>query len=218
MMAQENTAGPTVAEIYVAAALATAGITSGDEIESAYADCNFLTDDILCALAREGADLEHLHRRWLSGAVDIPRIGRVVPAGIGAFEFAEEDTPGSRPAMIMLVRDENGDPEDLCAWAGNGRPPRRWLGRGVLLGAESVFGPRLKPELVVHENLMAWFRATCTGVVVLDPVLAAPLLRRCEPLEAASPAHARELRRMLEQRQPRVTVASRADRELAVAA
>jgi hypothetical protein len=151
-------------------------------------------DDVLATLAQHGVDLDRLWRRWSSG-LDIPRLAAVTPIGLDVFEFAG---PGDRSinAMVVMVRDELGDAEDIIAWTGSSRPPRRWLGRGVLLGAETAFKPRLQPELTVHPDLTAWFGASCTGVVVLDPVGAAPLLRRAAPLQASTRAHAHELRKI----------------------
>ena len=68
-----------------------------------------------------------------------------------------------------------------------------WLGRVGLLGEEQLDGPRLGAPLQVHPDPLAWLRAGRDGVVIVDPVRAAPMLRDAGPLEVASFGERRSL-------------------------
>ena len=142
----------------------------------------------------------------LTGVV---RIARVVFLDGGGFEFSDDkpDAP-SKGALIFLVRNRFGHAIDLAAWPGSGAPTL-WHSRGCLLGEDGMFWrPRLNPSgaLIVHPTAGRWLHAGGRGCVIIDPLKAAPLLRRAGLLEAASTEHALELRDMLELRRPSILV------------
>ncbi len=79
-----------------------------------------------------------------------------------------------------------------------------WLGRAGLLGAENLW--RARDILVVHADPMSWLRAGRDGVVVVDPVRAAPMLRDAGTMEVGSQAERRGLADMLTVKLPRILV------------
>jgi hypothetical protein len=107
--------------------------------------------------------------------------------------------------MTFIVKDDIGDVVDIAAWAPP-RPIHLLLGRGALLGAESVFAPNMTAGLLVHASPLEWLRAGCRGVVVLDEHRARSLLYRAQPLVVATVAHGRELRRVMEVKPPKILV------------
>ena len=177
------------------------------DIIAEHTECTLPTDELLSALARDGVDLAALVRRWEAG-LDIPRLDRVVYMD-GVFEFAAyvPDRADHAGALIFVVRDHIGDAVDLAAWSPP-RAPALWLASGSMLGAENVFAPRMRDALPVHAGPLEWLRDSCRGVVVVDETKAADLLRRAEPLQAASVEHGRQLRHMLEVKPPRILVPS----------
>jgi hypothetical protein len=176
------------------------------DILAEYQQCDHLSGEVLWALLRYKVDVKEIWKRVRNGLADHPRQARVVYLPGNGFEIVSYR--GDKPdigAMIFLVRDEFGDAIDLAAWS----PPRRpalWCARGALLGAENLFGFRIREAIEVHQSPLEWLRGGCTGVVVLDAVKAAPLLRRAEPLQVATGAQGRILRRMLEVKRPRILV------------
>jgi hypothetical protein len=77
-----------------------------------------------------------------------------------------------------------------------------------MLGADNCLAPRIAEGLPVHAGPLEWLRAACRGVVVINPEKARSLLYRAQPLEVASVAHGRDLRRMMEVKPPRILVSS----------
>jgi hypothetical protein len=126
------------------------------------------------------------------------------------FDFVEEiGAEGAASALLFLARDEDGESADLVAWAQQEKRLAAWFGASPLLGADDLWAPRLneKAALAVFESPLDWLQNGRDGVVVVDPCGAAPLLRLAEPLIAQSVERGQRLRRMLEQRPPRVYVA-----------
>jgi hypothetical protein len=126
------------------------------------------------------------------------------------FDFSYEVGEKVVSAFIFLARDEQGDPCDLVAWAPQAKLLAAWYGNAALLGAESVYAPRLDPEraLLVHQRPLEWLLHDRSGVVVIDPRGAAQLLRFAEPLAADSVEYGQKLQRMLKVRPPRIFVAN----------
>jgi hypothetical protein len=185
------------------------------EIIAEYRLCPLPSDDVRRCLATAGVDLAALVRRWQTRPLDIPRIDRVIFDGRGGFEFARY-RQGVRDAgaMIFIVRNHIGDVIDLAAWAPP-RPPALWMTRGALLGAENLFGFRMREALEVHPTPFDWLRGACGGVVILNAAKAASLLRRAEPLQASSVAHGRVLRKLLDVKPPRILVPGPVERRAA---
>lgn len=177
-----------------------------------------LTDDALLEMAGSGIDQDALSRRWQRSPWDVPRLDRVVFPDERSFEFARypSDLVEVR-AMTFLVHDENGDPIDIAAWAPQFGRLATWYSRGALLGAETLFAPRMTDAgtLEVFRSPADWLRNACRGVVILDAGKAAPLLRRAAPLAAEDVAHGSELKKLLEARPPRILVPAAIERRTA---
>jgi hypothetical protein len=191
---------------------AAARETSGQglsEIIAEYRLCALPSDDVLRGLATAGIDLAALIRRWQHRPLNIPRIDRVIFDGRGGFEFARyrNDRRGTG-AMIFIVRDHIGDVIDLAAWAPP-RPPALWTARGSMLGAENLFGFRMRDAIEVHLSPLEWLRGACRGVVVLDDEKAKGLFYRAQPLEVVTVSHGRELRALMEVKPPEILVSSK---------
>jgi hypothetical protein len=188
---------------------------SFSEILAEHALGKLPSDDVLRGLAAEGVDLAALTRSWQRRPLDVPRLDRVIFYDRGGFEFARyrNGVPDTE-AMIFVVNDDISDVIDLAAWA-RPHPPALWMARGSMLGAENLFGFRMREALEVHETPLEWLRAACNGVVVINVAKAASLLRRAEPLQAASVEHGRALRRLLEVRPPRILVPASVERRAA---
>jgi hypothetical protein len=165
------------------------------------------TLEIIQAMIGEGVDMDAICRRVEFGDLDPPRLDRVVYTENG-FEFAEYRPDDEHVgALVFVVRNHIGDPIDLAAWSPP-RPPALWHSRGCMLGEDGIFGPRMTATaaLLVHASPLEWLRAACRGVVIIDPVKAASLLRRAEPLQVASIRQGLELRDWLEVPRARILV------------
>jgi hypothetical protein len=204
---------PTGASHFRHAQQADFGASSNiSEIIAEHRLCALPSDDVKRWLATAGVDLAALARRWQTRPLDIPRIDRVIFDGRGGFEFARY-RQGVRDAgaKIFIVRNHIGDAIDLAAW-GPPRPLALWIARGSMLGSENLFGFRMREGLEVHPTPFEWLLAGCEGVVILDPAKAAQLLRRAEPLQAASFTHGRNLKKLLDVKPPRILVPASAER------
>jgi hypothetical protein len=156
--------------------------------------------------------------RWLRGqGVDVgaalniagPIIEHSVAVFDGqAFDFAAPDDSTAICAIVHVVHDDDAEtPVDLVAWTRD-RPDRilRCLGAGVALGIDQIKNPATyfasKP-LQIHRTPLAWLRAGCAGIVILDAASFREridrLSTRPEPyrLLAEDLDHGRDLRRLL---------------------
>jgi hypothetical protein len=122
------------------------------------------------------------------------------------FEFARNlrDDVDITSAVVIPCRDEFGDLADFIAW--RGEQVAIWLGRVAMVGQHEIFQPRVGEPLVVHETVLDWLREGRSGIVVIDPERAAPLLHMAEPLGVTSMDFGRRLRRALTVRRPRILV------------
>jgi hypothetical protein len=186
-----------------------------DEILAEHALGESLTTDVLAALIRKGVNVTAIHRRVQQGALDGLRLDRVIYVDDRHFEFPQHHSGDDAGAMTFICRDHLGDPIDIAAWSPHVPILASWLGRAALLGEQNLFTPRMSDGLRVYPTPLEWLQHACCGVVVIEPTKAAPLLRRAEPLQAASIEHGRELRRMLEVRRPRIFVPTSSDRRAA---
>ncbi len=110
-------------------------------------------------------------------------------------------------AFVILALDRDGEPVDLVAFPVEGVPfIATWLGKVGLLGEDQIECPRLGDSLRVHAGVLDWLRADRTGVVVVDPIRAAPLLRDVGTLSVASWQQKHRLADMLAVRLPRIVV------------
>ena len=147
----------------------------------------------------------HLFKTWI-GYSDFVRLDDVVflPRG---FEFGryKKDYPG-KLALTVVCWDRFGDAQDICAWQPKTGKIATWCGRAAMCGEDNLYAPRLEGGLQVHVDLLSWFRAKRSGVVILHRHRAAPLLRDAGTLLAASPEHGRKLQDILRVPQPRILV------------
>ncbi len=178
-----------------------------------------------CGLLRQ-ADLDHLTAAGVpvlalagdrfGGGFCIAR-DRIVPhAAARRFEFGRHDAVAGEgvPALIALALGEDGDPVDLVAFHGGPAPfVGSWLGRAGLLGADNLW--RARDALAVHATGLDWLRAGRDGVVVVDPVRAAPMLRDAGAMEVGSQAERRRLLDLMAVGLPEVRVRRAVERRAA---
>jgi hypothetical protein len=150
--------------------------------------------------------MDAICRRVADGTLDPPRLDHIVYVAQSAFEFARYARGGPyRLAITFLVRDHLGDPIDIAAWSPP-QPVALWLGRGLMIGGENLFRPRMREGLMIHSSPLEFLRARGFGVVVLNFESARDLLFRARPLEVESPSHGRELRAHMEVTPPTILV------------
>jgi hypothetical protein len=128
------------------------------------------------------------------------------------FDFADEAHGGqSSESMLFLARDDLGDPRDIVAWEPRAKRVAGWWGTLPLLGMEQLLAPRLDRHgaLRVFADPLEWLLHERNGVVIVNPVAAAPLLRAAEPLEANPAAFGRRLAELINPRPPRIVVPNR---------
>ncbi|WP_406857569.1 hypothetical protein ABEG18_08110 [Alsobacter sp. KACC 23698] len=117
------------------------------------------------------------------------------------FAYPDEIEPDAEMerALILLVRDADGHPHDLAAWAPRSRRLATWCGRAVCIG--NAMGPRLNEHgaLPVYPSPLEWLQEGCDGIVIIDPVAASHELFDLGPIAAMGGAeHARELKALFE--------------------
>lgn len=123
----------------------------------------------------------------------------------GRFDWATTDDEGAElGAVIEVIEIEGGEAVtvDLVAWSTT--EPSRFgtaMGRASLLGGANVANPATYfagKRLHVHRTPLAWARAECAGVVMLDRVRGLPRLAEAAgELMAEDVAHGRQLMRGL---------------------
>jgi len=145
--------------------------------------------------------------RSYAGEFTFVNLDDVVFLDGGAFEFGRYcDKAEPEPALTILARDVCGDACDIVAWAANANRIATWLGRAALLGEDELWRPRLSDGLAVHAGMLPWLQAHRCGVVILDKLRAAPLLRETGTLMVSSMEQGRTLRKMLELPPPCILV------------
>ncbi|RYC29706.1 hypothetical protein D3273_22465 [Lichenibacterium minor] len=108
-------------------------------------------------------------------------------------------------AHILVALDREGEIADLVAFRGGENAfAGSWLGRIGLLGEEQL--DRARDELRVHADVLSWLRAGRQGVVVIDPVRAAPMLRDAGSMVVGSWEEKRRLTDMLSVRLPPIAI------------
>jgi hypothetical protein len=139
---------------------------AGEESERRYLGLPPMQWPEFSRLMSEGAPVEGLI--W----PDLPaRTNVVFHAKRPLFDFAVDvGDEGAVSALIFLARDEDGEPEDLIAWAPETNRLASWCGASVFLGADDILGPRLGIEgLRIHRDPLAWLKTGRQGVIILDP-------------------------------------------------
>jgi hypothetical protein len=140
---------------------------------------------------------------------ELPTSGHVVFLDDNIFDFADETHGGSASeAMLLLARDEFGEPADIVAWKPKAQRLAAWYGNAPLLGMEQLQAPRLDSNgaLKVFADPLEWLLHERDGVVIVNPVRAAPLLRAAEPLQANSTAFGRRIAEIVNLKPPRILV------------
>lgn len=174
-------------------------------------------DADFAALAAAGVADAALNRLPIPGLVGA---GPVRPLPGGLYEPIEEGGEGAIRAWIfptnLLGTFERATPEDLIALAQ--RPPHRWRlrrGTATVLGAHEIERRSFMPARAWHKDLLdgpteaplyirksplAWLKAGCKGVVVLDWRAAAfDLLGLWSAIIAEDLAHGLEIQARLTQ-------------------
>jgi hypothetical protein len=122
------------------------------------------------------------------------------------FDFTDEaGCEGAFPALIFLARDELGEPCDLVAWSRKKNRLAAWYGAASLLGAETLFAPRLGDGLHVYPDVLEWLRADRDGVVIVNAERARRVLVG-DRLIVDDPAFGRLLRDALRWPEPEIFI------------
>jgi hypothetical protein len=160
------------------------------------------TPDVIKYLRNQGITIDALCEPELPAFAEV-----VFHADLPFFDFiADVGDDGAVQALIFLARDELGLPLDLIAWSAKQNKLAAWDGNAAMLGTESVFGPRLDPEraLPVHQTPLEWLVQGRHGVVIVNPLRAAPILLRGEPLKVPTRAFGRYIGALINLRPPRI--------------
>ncbi|HEV3176025.1 MAG TPA: hypothetical protein VGZ72_08550 [Stellaceae bacterium] len=146
--------------------------------------------------------------------IDLDRSGRrYQPAEAGDEVFltpARIGNPVSPEDPDFELIAQYGELIDLVAWLPD--YPDRWATRRGLATWLGAISPQLvlPPAVPIRRSVLAWLRAGATGLCLIPekPGEAERALSFCQAIEAEDPAHAGELRRLLERpfKGPLVTV------------
>ncbi|WP_460449611.1 hypothetical protein [Alsobacter sp. SYSU BS001988] len=170
------------------------------EVDKRHADCDPVSESHVDWLTRQGIP---------SSALAAPDdLKHAIVHFTGArFAFQDEVGPDeeSEGALIFLLRDADGRPFDLAAWAPRSGRLGTWCGRAAVLG--DPLGPRLQDHgaLPVHPDPLGWLRSGRKGIVIIDRVAAARELHDLGQLAAmGGDCHVRELNALFKGLLPRV--------------
>ena len=169
--------------------------------------CATLRQADLDGFLSAGVDVMSLVQSFDGSGLAIQR-DRVVVHPVGRrFEFSRFSRGAflDISAFILVALNPEGEFTDLVAFRGgeNGFAAS-WLGRIGMLGEEQL--DRARDELRVHGNVTSWLRAGREGVVVIDPVRAAPMLRDAGSMVVESWEEKRRLADMLSVKLPPIAV------------
>ena len=180
---------------------------TGPAIVAEWDACGRLRQADLDSLMAAGVDVLALAGDRFGRGLCVVR-DRIVPhARARRFELQRHDEVAGEgvSALIALALDGDGVPLDLVAFHGGAVPfIGSWLGRVGLLGEDNLW--RARDALTVHATALDWLRAGRDGVVVVDPVRAAPMLRDAGLMEVGSQAERRRLLDLMAVRLPEVRV------------
>jgi hypothetical protein len=140
-------------------------------------------------------------------AAEVPCLAKVVFHRSQSFFDFVDDGEGI-DALILLARDECGEPADLVAWSTRHQELGAYFGAVSVLGADDILAPRLTGEaaLLIHRTPLEWLKAGREGVVIINAEDAAVALRDFGPFVARDVEHGKELRRIFRRREPRIFV------------
>jgi hypothetical protein len=108
--------------------------------------------------------------------------------------------------LIIVGRNEFGEPADLFAYAPSTGQFGAWLGRIGLLGEQFALEPRTGEPLTVFRSPLEWLRAGRRGVVVLNADRARSLLWAAQPLAVDNRQFGLKLRAALIAPAPQILV------------
>ena len=169
--------------------------------------CSTLRQADIDGFLSAGVDVMSLVQSYDGSGLAIQRDRVVVhPAG-RRFEFSRFSRGAflDTSAFILVALDREGEFADLVAFRGGENSfAGSWLGRIGLLGEEQI--DRACDELRVHGDVMSWLRSGREGVVVIDPVRAAPMLRDAGSMVVGSWEEKRRLADMLSVKLPPIAV------------
>jgi hypothetical protein len=143
---------------------------------------------------------------------ELPAQTKVVMHG-DCFDF--DDGRRASDAMILLARDDCGDPADFVAWVPKSdRLASMW---GIpMLGMERMCEPRIDPDgaLEVFTEPVRWLASERLGVLIVNFKNAARILRDAAPLRATSVREAQRIQTLITAAPPRVLAPPARTREL----
>ena len=137
---------------------------------------------------------------YMIGVAQVEKAGR-------RFEFLDDGTR----AVVVVARDDSGEPADLVAWLPNDGWFGSWLDALPLLGMHALFAPRLGEPLPVFLDPLGWLQAGREGVVILDRTRARFSLEGVT-VAAASVDDGLVLQKLLQPPKPKILVRAAADR------
>jgi hypothetical protein len=162
-----------------------------DEVVSTFARLKLPTQAQLDGLRRHGVPAQAIIFDWCDEPVELRR-GYVEWIHGNRFAFEDESTSGVvHDALIVVARDQTGDPADLVAFDFQGRFAS-WLGVPAL-GLESAHAPRLSDALQVHRTPIDWLANYRRGVVILDHNRARHFLENAGPFVVSDADQGRHL-------------------------
>lgn len=145
----------------------------------------------LDGLRRHGVPTRAMIYDWCDSPVELRR-GFVEFLPGNRFVFEDESVSGVVvDTLVVIARDETGDPDDLVAFDLSGRFGS-WLGLPVL-GLENALLPRMSDALPVHRTPIDWLSNYRRGVVVIDHKKARHFLENSGPFAVASTEQGRHL-------------------------
>ncbi|QDM32653.1 hypothetical protein FNL55_15820 [Tardiphaga sp. vice352] len=147
----------------------------------------------------------NLVKTW-AGYSDLVLHDDVIFLDNGCFEFGRYRQGKAQQALTFVAWSLDGYADDVIAWQATTDRIAPWLGHACMLGEDNLTGPCLEGGLVVHSTPLEWFRDKRAGVVVLDPVRSAPLLRDAGTLLAGSLDAAKKLKKLLAVELPNILV------------
>ncbi len=133
-----------------------------------------------------------------------------VEARDGRFEFGRYvNHEMVRDALVALAFDRDGRAADIVAWRTGPEPfVASWRGKLGLIGEEQLDGSRMGEPLTVHADVMSWLCANRSGVAVVDPVRAGPLLRDAGTMQVDSHHGRNRLNAIMRVELPKIIVRS----------
>ncbi len=175
--------------------------------------CSILTQRDVDKFVASGVDPTVLVQGRTNSGVSIVR-DRITTSP-RRFEFARYSQTDllDGPAYIAVAFDRYAEPVDLVGWRQGFIGS--WLGQIGMLGEEQLDSPRFGEPLLVHPDPLSWLQAGRDGVVVVDPIRAAPMLRDAGPIEVASFGERKILLELMRIKLPDVMV--RSDRKVVAA-